>query len=669
MGDFDIRPWLGHDALTSSHPGVDMFDVDDADQRALVVSMQHPELAAAIDRGVDEVMHNGEPMSPHLHLTMHEVVVNQLLADDPPAVRRAAERLVRQGHDHHEIMHMIATGVSTELWSALREQQPADIARYTEYLDGLPASWIAATEEPDVEPDMFDPGMPDDPTDDGPAAALVRAMLAEGVDLDDQNAIGAWLDDFNARPYDERDRILPDSLSDVAVPPLALPDDATLAAAALESSAMTQLVRFLEWIGDGRPLTDKGNLKRADGRQLIDLLGTADRFDETIGDRTFRTKSTTELPTVDLVYRLAVAARLARRHRGTVKRTRRGTALIRAAGGGDTDAAEVLEAWRTVVLEMVRMGLIRAGREDRYGMLWWAEVLEEDAVGLLCAVAIGGAALSVDRVAEGAHDNVVDEFDHVMTDTHRSYLPDAVAHGMGTLVDRLAWLGVATRDGVEVETDEWGYEHRRGGEVALTPLGSWFVRPVLIAQGIEVPMIGEHAGADADELLDAVVGWPPDAFEAEVRAWASARSDPSEDLAAAARHAYGLERPNLVFEALGVIGEEAVPVVRALGSDAVLRPFARLWLAERGYETPDSVATADEPAGVVHSLATLLVGGGHEALCDVARRGDVGTAQIDQLWRVDDPWTGLVLDALGGVPDKKVAKAARRALFKHRNRN
>lgn len=665
MGDFDIRPWLGLDVVGARRRGTGAVDLDDADERALLIRAQHPELAAAIERGVDEVLHDGQPMSPRLHLTVHEVVVNQLLAGDPPAVRRAAARLVRAGHDRHEIVHMIGGGVSSQLWSAMHDHRPVDIDAYTAYLDGLPASWWAGSAEPDAAPDL-----PEVPPGDGPAAALVRAMIAEGVDLEDRAAMETWLADFNNRPFAERERLLPDPLDGVALPPMTLPDDGTLAAAALASPALRQLARFLEWIGDGRSLTDKGNLKRADGRELIDLLGTADRFDERIGDRTFRTKSTTELPGVDLVYRLAVAARLARRQRGTVRRTRRGAALVAATAGDHAgDAEPVLEAWRTVVLKMIDLGLIRTGREDRYGLQWWAEVLEEDVVGLLCAVAIGGHPLPVDRVAESAHDNVVEAFDHVMTDIHRSHLPDTVAHGMGTVADRLEWLGVATRDGVEVETDEWGYARRRGGEIALTPLGAWFVRPLLIAQGFDVPVTGAHADADADELLDAIAGLPPDALDAEVRAWAGRRPDAAGELAAAARRAGELERCGLAFAALGAVGEQAAPTVRALGADALLRPFAASWLAERGLAPPDGADVTGAPAGVVQSLATLLVSGGHDALRDAARCGDVPVGQIDQLWRVDDPWTGLVLDVLGGVPDKKVAKAARRALFKHRNRN
>jgi len=32
----------------------------------------------------EEMVVNGEPFSPRLHITMHQVVANQLIADDPP---------------------------------------------------------------------------------------------------------------------------------------------------------------------------------------------------------------------------------------------------------------------------------------------------------------------------------------------------------------------------------------------------------------------------------------------------------------------------------------------------------------------------------------------------------------------------------------------------------
>jgi hypothetical protein len=42
----------------------------------------------------------------------------------------------------------------------------------------------------------------------GPAKTITAQMMAEGVDLADKDAVANWMDDFNARPRAERDRVL-----------------------------------------------------------------------------------------------------------------------------------------------------------------------------------------------------------------------------------------------------------------------------------------------------------------------------------------------------------------------------------------------------------------------------------------------------------------------------
>jgi hypothetical protein len=42
----------------------------------------------------------------------------------------------------------------------------------------------------------------------GPAKAITNAMMASGVDLSDQAAVTAWIEDFNRRPFEERDELL-----------------------------------------------------------------------------------------------------------------------------------------------------------------------------------------------------------------------------------------------------------------------------------------------------------------------------------------------------------------------------------------------------------------------------------------------------------------------------
>ena len=51
-----------------------------------------------------------------------------------------------------------------------------------------------------------------DPTRRGPSGALIAAMLADGVDIADQDAMQAWIAEFNARPFRDRDAILGMSL-------------------------------------------------------------------------------------------------------------------------------------------------------------------------------------------------------------------------------------------------------------------------------------------------------------------------------------------------------------------------------------------------------------------------------------------------------------------------
>ncbi|MEY9910557.1 putative membrane protein [Catenulispora sp. MAP12-49] len=75
---------------------------------------------------------------------------------------------------------------------------------------------------------------------------------------------------------------------------------------------LEQVQALVEWIGAGRKLTQTGRLTLGDARVLVPLLGTADRIDPVIGDRVFRTKSSQELPRLNLLVEWAKAAGLVR---------------------------------------------------------------------------------------------------------------------------------------------------------------------------------------------------------------------------------------------------------------------------------------------------------------------------------------------------------------------
>lgn len=85
-------------------------------------------------------------MSPRLHITMHEIVANQLWDDDPPVTWETAKRLLTDGYERHEVLHMLCSVVAREVWGTLALGTAADHERYAAALADLPDSYFALLE-------------------------------------------------------------------------------------------------------------------------------------------------------------------------------------------------------------------------------------------------------------------------------------------------------------------------------------------------------------------------------------------------------------------------------------------------------------------------------------------------------------------------------------------
>ena len=109
---------------------------------------EHPELAEAIERGDEETVVGGEPVNPRLQLALHEIVASQLWDGDPPEAWQTAQRLLAVGYERHEILHMLASVVTREVFDVLAEGRAVDPAGYVRALAGLPESWEAARADP-----------------------------------------------------------------------------------------------------------------------------------------------------------------------------------------------------------------------------------------------------------------------------------------------------------------------------------------------------------------------------------------------------------------------------------------------------------------------------------------------------------------------------------------
>ena len=500
---------------------------------------------------------------------------------------------------------------------------------------------------------------PLDPPRIAPSAALARAMAADGVDLTDEVAVTAWLDEFDDRPFAERVRVFVEWLP--PLPPLSLPDEETLAAMARSSLAMAQMSTFLDWIGGGRRLTHEGDLELSDGHELTSLLDVGDPHEPVVAGRAFNRPSV-GLDDVDLVFRLALSSRCARRDGHVLRRTDPAGAALRSP-------AALLDRWRALVEAMLDSGVFSAGRGQGATQAWWQEHMDEGVVSLLTAFGIARRPARLDDLTQATYDRVVAVL-HAgpLAEREQWQLPAWVADGVDRMVDRCCWLGLFDR-GVVADPERGG--ERRHASVSITALGLWFVRPLLVAQGYKVPPPGAFATESAGALLDAIGVWPEDAFAAEVRLWAGRRAHPADELAAAAVHAHSGDRRAHAFAALGVLGDRAESAVRALAVAPALRPHALHWLVAHGFEPPESFTPPDvTPDAVVETLAVALTTSGPAAVhrTPTASTADPeNLATIAGLWRVDHPHTAGVLEALGSSPVRPVAHAARRALLKLRN--
>jgi hypothetical protein len=114
---------------------LDRLDASDPDERALLIKGEHPELHEALDD--PDLDTEAAGFSPRFHLTMHEVIANQLWDNDPPEVWQAARRLRDQGVDRHDILHRLLEVMVTHMHPVMVDKKPFDTDAYRRDLDYL----------------------------------------------------------------------------------------------------------------------------------------------------------------------------------------------------------------------------------------------------------------------------------------------------------------------------------------------------------------------------------------------------------------------------------------------------------------------------------------------------------------------------------------------------
>lgn len=511
-----------------------------------------------------------------------------------------------------------------------------------------------------------------------PAKAALSAMRAEGVDLDDSQAVDRFLSEFQ---LPTEIRLAGQGAVDTPrFPPMATPPLDQLQAAAAAAPVVRQLRRLAEWVGEGRKLTAKGNLTVADGKDLAAHLGLADPA----AIMAARVGSSQDLAGLDLALAWAKSLRLVRAYKGRLVRVKQRQRLL----------DDPLELFNRAFDELARLGAELLPR----GMVESAFLggLAEAAVDLLAALYVAEEPVGVDELAAHVWEQHLlgrlDETDAAgpLVEVWRITTAVEVAQLLAKLQD----LGVVERsrpdDGetrlkadAEPEAAQLDpeVEGLTGGVLSalgqvrlrLTPLGIWRTNVLLRALGADAPVIGDLAGKDLEALIDGVADYDEADCRAELRVWCRERGTAAAgELAAYARATSAFERRMMAFTALEEAGTAAETEVRALLGDATLRPHAQMWLLQNGFDDKRSLDPAAATLLIAETLATILDIDGPASLVEhLEELGPPGEqiAMLEDLWRAPSPHIESVLETIGKAhPTPKVAKAARKAAFKLRSR-
>ncbi|WP_431933132.1 hypothetical protein [Nonomuraea jabiensis] len=271
--------------------------------------------------------------------------------------------------------------------------------------------------------------------------------------------------------------------------------------------------------------------------------------------------------------------------------------------------------------------------------------------GLLVRLLLAGGSRDLDDLAQDLAESAAD-LDELGADAW-----EAAGDPLAPAIDWLVGYGM-------VEVD--------GNTLRLTPLGTEGVVHLVDDADIEVDARPAIESMSAHELLALSAELPEDEADAEFAAWMRLREPDkaAEELleAAAEDESDALIRVQAA-SVVGTLGEAAIPAWQAALKQSSLRPYAATHLSQLGVEgAPEP--TQDDTHWLILDMWTISAGLGRSEFVSSLR--DIGPEMVNDLleviWRIPHAHVEELLDLISQVhPDKQVAKAARRALFKARS--
>jgi hypothetical protein len=335
--------------------------------------------------------------------------------------------------------------------------------------------------------------------------------------------------------------------------------------------------------------------------------------------------------------------------------------------------SEPLEAAsRLLEAALVEVGLVQHDRgTDHYGFGWFAEDMDEGLTRLLLDLYVETEPLAIDEFTGEFWEDLLDLYDLDDVEEHKLEMHQGLMESSARrALHQLSALGVVEESGVETVRRQWGGTDEFGGTVTLTALGTWLVHRMLAAVA-DVPVAGSLADVAADELLTRAADLPDDIARVELEVWLQAHGDAAAALLVEALPGADETGRLIAFRALLDVGPPAAEAMAGLAGDPELNAYALIWRIKMGMASEDELDARGDAERLVLTLAAFLALWGPEVmpfwLKAVAGASDA-CAAVEETWRVRLPETDAVLATLGSFhPEKDVAKAARKALFKFRS--
>jgi len=467
----------------------------------------------------------------------------------------------------------------------------------------------------------------------GMAKTVAMSARDRGVDIGDLAALTAFLDDVReGRVVLDEDllgpvlkrqlgRSAPGQERKFAQLPVSLPAPEELTAAAGRSKVVAQLGGFAEWLGPrGRALTPAGNIRPADARELIALLG--------IGEEGLRFRSAAELPGLDLIVTWAKKARLVRKQ---------GTRLVPVAKARPM-LADAGALWQRAFEAAFDLG-------DAVCRPLWADeppspvrllydVIVPD---VLAAIYSMDEPVPVARLAESVWETVRAHFDvgslsplsqmglHGRVDNDVEHIFDAF-EALGAVTSTHGVASVVFAEDLDEGSDmaDRPFSGERaaalrerlaepGRMVSLTPLGTRAMRQRMLAEGREAGLVGELVGGSPAEVLGTVAEhYMPETTAEEISIWRATHGGSVDPLVQAIRDCSFLSRRAALLKTLVNAVPEGDELLASLLRDPELGPVALL--AEKHDRRPDEVSPAEAAWLMAGSILELLEIGGPGAV-------------------------------------------------------